>query len=173
MFLLLIMLGLLISECLRDQIILFVIRSNPNLASVFCFALNFSRIISWTFFLVLCPFISCSNYTGCSPYVPCVCVRKNVPHWLPVILIILSNDIDLNPGPHFHNNSLTKYNFQRVHFIEAHKSIFNYDLISICEISLNDSVELSETPLNNYTFVPANHPANTRRGGAFLSTKLN
>ena len=50
MFLLLIMLGLLISECPRDQIVRFIIRSNPNLAAVFCLALKFSRIISWTLF---------------------------------------------------------------------------------------------------------------------------
>jgi hypothetical protein len=33
--------------------------------------------------------------------------------------------------------SLAKDNFQRVRLIEAHNSIFNYDLISICETSLN------------------------------------
>ena len=44
-------------------------------------------------------------------------------------------------------NSLAKENFQRVRFIEAHNSILNYDLISICETSLNDTVDLSETLL--------------------------
>ena len=102
----------------------------------------------------------------------CHSYKKNVPHWLPIILIILSNDIDLNPGPNFDNiffnfmswnaNSLAKDNFQRV------RLIFNYYLVSICETSLNDSVELPETLLNDYTFVPANHPANTRRGGVGL-----
>ena len=38
-------------------------------------------------------------------------------------------------------NSLAKDNFQRVRLIEAHNSIFNYDLVSICESSMNDSVE--------------------------------
>ena len=56
--------------------------------------------------------------------------------------------------------SLAKENSQRV--IEAHNSIFDYDLITICETSLNDSVELSEILLNDYTFVPANNPATTR-----------
>ena len=67
-------------------------------------------------------------------------------------------------------NSLAKNNFQGVRLIEAHNSIFNYDLISICETSLNDSVELPESLLNDYTFVPANNPLNTRKwwGGAFL-----
>ena len=49
-----------------------------------------------------------------------------------------SNDTERNPGPHFQNNffnfmswnlnSLAKDNFQRVSLIEAHNSIFNYDL---------------------------------------------
>ena len=65
-------------------------------------------------------------------------------------------------------NSLAKDNFQRVSLIEAHNSLFNYDLISICETSLNDSVELPEPPLNEYTFVSANNPANTRHGGVDL-----
>ena len=69
-------------------------------------------------------------------------------------------------------NSLAKDNFQRVRLIEAHNSIFNYNLISICETSLNDSVELPETLINDYTFVPANHPANTRRGGVGLFLKI-
>ena len=50
-------------------------------------------------------------------------------------------------------------------------SIFNYDLISICETSLNDSVELPDTLLSIYTFVPANNPANSRNGGVGLVYK--
>ena len=93
----------------------------------------------------------------------------------------MSNDINLNPGPNFQNNSfnfmtwnvnsLAKDNFQRVNLIEAHNSIFNYDLISICETSSNDSVELPDILLNDYTFVPANNPANSRNGGVGLFYK--
>ena len=68
-------------------------------------------------------------------------------------------------------NSLAKNNFQRISLIEVHNSIFNYDLISICETSLNDSVELPESLLNEYTFVPANNPANKRHGGVGLFYK--
>ena len=39
-------------------------------------------------------------------------------------------------------------------------------MISICETSLNDSVELPETLLDDYTLVLANKPGNTRHGGA-------
>ena len=68
-------------------------------------------------------------------------------------------------------NSLAKESFQRVRLIEAHNSLFNYDLISICETSLNDSIKLPETLLNDYTFVSANNPANTRHGGVGLFYK--
>ena len=68
-------------------------------------------------------------------------------------------------------NSLGKDNFQRVRLIEAHNSIFNYDLISICEPSLKELVELPETLLNGYTFVPAKNPANIRHDGVGLFYK--
>ena len=72
-------------------------------------------------------------------------------------------------------NSLAKDNFNRVRHIDAHNSIFNCDLISICETSLNDSVELPVTLLNENTFVPANNLANTGHGGVglfYYSTKI-
>ena len=67
--------------------------------------------------------------------------------------------------------SLAKDNFQRVRLIEAHNSIFNYDVISFCETSLNDSVELPEISLNDYIFVSADNPTNSRHGGVGLFYK--
>ena len=101
--------------------------------------------------------------------------------WYFQLVIYLSNDISKNPGPepHFQNNffnfmswnlnSLAKDNFHGVSLIEAHNSFFlNYDLISVSETSLNNSVELPEPLLNEYTFLPCNDPTNTRRGGVGL-----
>ena len=68
-------------------------------------------------------------------------------------------------------NSTAKDDFQRVHLIEAHNSIFNYDLISICETSLNDTIRLPDILLNDYTFVHSNNPTNTRHGGVGLFYK--
>ena len=68
-------------------------------------------------------------------------------------------------------NSIGKDNFQRVRLIEARNSIFNYDLISICETSLNDSIKLSGILLNNYTFVSSQNPTHTRHGGVGLFFK--
>ena len=93
---------------------------------------------------ILCLFvfqIGCSPFNGNKPVV-----------WLPFLLIILSNDIELNPGQNFNHsflsvitwnlNSLTKDHFNRVQLIEAHNSLFNYDLIAVNETCLNDSIEI-------------------------------
>ena len=110
--------------------------------------------------------------------ISCYSFTPQNPKWLHILLIILSNDIHQNPGPHFHNafftfmswnaNSIAKDDFSRVSLIEAHNSIFNYGIISICCTSLNDSVALPDSLLNDYTFVSSNNPANTRHGGTFL-----
>ena len=64
------------------------------------------------------------------------------------------NNVSRYPGPPFHHsffnfmswnvNSIAKDDFQRVHLIEPYNSIFNYDLISICETSSDDSIRLSD-----------------------------
>ena len=71
-------------------------------------------------------------------------------------------------------NSLAKDDFYRVKLLEAHNSIHNYDFISICETSLNDTVDLPDEMLENYTFVPCNSPSNTIRGdvGVFYKNDL-
>ena len=68
-------------------------------------------------------------------------------------------------------NSIAKDDFQRVRLIEARNSIFNCDLISICETSLNDSIKLPDILLNDYTFLHSKNPTNTRHAGVGLFYK--
>ena len=104
---------------------------------------------------------------------------SKISKWLYMLLIIMSNDIHQNPGPPFFTfmswnaNSIAKGDFQRVScLIEAHNSIFNYDIISICETSFNDSVAIPDSLLNGYTFVSSNYPANTRHDGRVFSINI-
>ena len=111
----------------------------------------------------------------------CQSLTRKRSSWLQILLIALSNDVHQNPGPPFHNsfftfmtwnvNSIAKDNFQRVRLIKAYSSIFNYDLISICETSLNDSIKLPDILLNDYTFVSSQNPTNTRHDGVGLFFK--
>ena len=54
--------------------------------------------------------------------------------WIPILVVILSNDVELHPGPHhryngnfsfcnWNLNSLAKNSFERVQLIEAHNSV--------------------------------------------------
>ena len=49
--------------------------------------------------------------------------------------------------------------------LEAHNSLFNYDIISLCETSLTDESASNVPEFDGYTFVPANHPDNVPHGG--------
>ena len=106
--------------------------------------------------------------------------RQTPPIWVSFLKILLSNDIELNPGDftnsfftfcNWNVNSLAKDNFQRVDLIEAHNSLYKYDLISLCEVSINDTVEIPEKLLEDYSFIAKNNNTNTRHGGVGLFYK--
>ena len=112
----------------------------------------------------------------------CLLSFRKIPHWIFCLLIILSHDVHENPGPIGHQNSyfnfmnwnlnsLAKNDFSRVQLIEAHNSLFNYDIISLCETSLNETNSSLVPDLEDYTFVPANHPDNVSHGGVGLYHK--
>ena len=115
--------------------------------------------------------ISCLSY---------ILLNNYPPVWLSFLKVLLSNDIEKHPGVvtnvffsfcNWNVNSLAQDNFHRVQLLEAHNSIFKYDLISLCETSLNDLVKLPDSLLDNYTFVSRNSPNNTRHGGVGLFYK--
>ena len=123
-------------------------RIDLNVRNVVDLSCKFGKIISSVISSTLLFYIFYISVTPATCYlcliifqIRCHSCVKRVPHWLPIILIILSNDVHLNHGPQFQNNffnfmswnvnSVAKENFQRVRLIEAHNSIFNYDLISM------------------------------------------
>lgn len=70
--------------------------------------------------------VSPESHLFCIILTDCMCsmLLRNKPIWVPFLLILLSNDIELNPGDHYHEscfsfmnwnlNSLPKNNFERV-----------------------------------------------------------
>ena len=189
-YLFLILLGFLISDTPYDINVAMLFNIPLNLYPIATKILGLCKPLSRA-----CPFIT-SLYllaTAVCPashllcliiiFITCTYVSRKVPVWVSLLLVLLSNDIEINPGPglsyhenfftfmNWNLNSLSKDNFQRVQAIEAHNSLFNYDLISICETSLNDSIEIPDPLLDNYTFLPANHPDNVTHGGVGLFYK--
>jgi len=95
------------------------------------------------------------------------------------IKLILANDVEINPGYNnnlftfcnWNINSLGKEDFSRINLIKAHNSLFHYDLISLCETSLNDTIDIPPQMLDDYTFISSNNPNNTKHGGVGLFFK--
>ena len=152
----------------------------PLFANLFKFRRRFSRTCPFFLSLTLLTVsVSPVCHLLCLPilFVTCSLISRKVPVWVSLLLVLLSNDIEMNPGPghsyrenfftfmNWNLNSLSKDNFQRVQAIEAHNSLFNYDLISVCETSLNSSIEIPDPLLNDYNFLPANHPDDVTHGG--------
>ena len=54
--------------------------------------------------------------------------------------------------------------------IEAHNSVYNYDIIGIVETHLDSTVEEDRLALDGYSFVKDNHPQNVKRGGVGLDS---
>ena len=179
---------LLLCGCELEQIFLFVICMNQKCEVAFDLTFKFKKTLSLTLFGTSMVFmfamaISPASHLLCLIVFQMLChsFAKRVPAWLSILLILLSNDIHMNPGLQYHNNffkfmcwnlnSLATNNFERVPLIEADNNKFNYDLISICETSLNDTLVPKVPELNGYTFEPANHPNNVTHGGVGIFYK--
>ena len=107
MYLSLTMLGLLLlSESEKEQIVLLIIRANPIIGNVVDVSLKFNKVISRFISATLSLYIVSISITSATCtlcliifQIWCHSYVKRVPHWLPIILIILSNYIHLNPSP--------------------------------------------------------------------------
>ena len=105
--------------------------------------------------------------------------------WNFELLIFLSSDIETNPGPkssgtaapasgfsnsvfsfcNWNVNTLSKNDFQRVSQLEVHNTFFQYDIISLCETSLNETTKVPENLLKGYQFISSDHPRGDKKGG--------
>ena len=118
------------------------------------------------------------HFLALSAYI-CFPMTNHFSGLIIALTLMLSNDIEKNPGPPgnllkfmcWNLNSLPKDNFSRVKLIEAHNSIYNYDIIALCETSLTNEILVNVPELEGYTFISANHPSNQKRGGVSLYYK--
>ena len=110
-------------------------------------------------------------------YAVCIAFNLLYSQWVMTRLILLSGDVEPNPGPDtlkfccWNLNSIAAHDFLRVSLIEAYNSIYNYDLIGIAETHLNDTIDQERLFLRGYQFIKCNHPLNTKRGGVGLYVK--
>ena len=99
--------------------------------------------------------------------------------WITFSSILLSGDIEPNPGPKtstfsfcsWNLNSICAHYFVRVPLTEAYNSVYNYDLLAIVETHLDNNIDEAKIALPGYIFVKSNHPSNTKRWGVGLYIK--
>ena len=110
-------------------------------------------------------------------YIGCLTCNTLHAQWLVFRTVLLSGDVETNPGPEtldfctWNLNSITAYDFLRVSLIEAYNSVYNYDIIGIVETHLDSTVEEDRLAPDGYSFVKDNHPQNLKRGGVGLYIK--
>ena len=141
---------------------------------------GYIELISYRIYMYLSAFLI--KVSKCLPFKFCfLCFFK--------LILILSADIETQPGPrsgtctfngfndgflsfcNWNVNTLSKNDFERVTLIEAHNSLFKYDIISLCETSLNDDVAVPEDLIKGYRFFSLDHPSGEKKGGVGIFYK--
>ena len=98
--------------------------------------------------------------------------------WFYIKKIILSGDVETNPGPqskrcqefsicHWNLNSIATHSFNKVSLLKAYITIYNYDAICFSETYLDSSILSDDKNLEipGYDLIRADHPSNSKRGG--------
>ena len=99
--------------------------------------------------------------------------------FLTLLLLFMSGDIELNPGPnktnssckfsvcHWNLNSLAAHNFEKVGLLEAFNSINKFDIICVSESYLDSTFSSDSEYINikGYKLVRADNYNNIKRGG--------
>ena len=98
--------------------------------------------------------------------------------------LIISGDIETNPGPsslnnqnialcHWNLNGITVNNFVKISLLEAYNAVHDFDIICLSETFLNSEYQLDEPRLGlqGYAMIRSDHPSGTKRGGVCIYYK--
>ena len=98
--------------------------------------------------------------------------------WLYSLLILLSTDVELNPGPkraftrnisicHWNLNSISAHNYIKLFFLRAYIAIHKFDIICLSETYLDSSTTSDDDnfAISGYNLIRSDHSSNNKRGG--------
>ena len=113
------------------------------------------------------------------PYFPVSC---NFLHWLYILLITLSGDVQLNPGPkrnaaqtlsicHWNLSSTCAHNFAKLSLLRAYVSVHKFDIICLSETYLDSSVDDESLEISGYYLIRSDYPSSKKRGGICIYYK--
>ena len=107
------------------------------------------------------------------------CIHLWAVHWLySSFLILVSGDIEINPGPRHNNgesfsichwdlNCVSAYNYTKLSSLKAFIAVHKFGIICLSETYLDSSVAPDDDNLeiSGYNLVRSNHPSNNKRRG--------
>ena len=101
--------------------------------------------------------------------------------FISVILLLLSGDIETNPGPepgylnsfsfcHRNLNSIAAHNFIKMSLLQAYNEINRFNIICLSETYLDNSYHTDDDQLTfpGYNLIRADNPNNIKRGGVCI-----
>ena len=109
-------------------------------------------------------------------------VSCNLLYWLYILLITLSGDVELNPGPkrkatqtlsicHWNLNSICAHNFAKLSLLRAYVSVHKFDIICLSETYLDSSIDDESLEISGYYLIRSDYPSNKKRGGIWIYYK--
>ena len=76
------------------------------------------------------------------------------------------------PHCNWNLNTLSKDEFSRVSLLNAHNSIYKYDIISLCETSLSENEIVPENIIQGYHYHGCKHQAARKRVVSVFFTRI-
>ena len=105
--------------------------------------------------------------------------------WLCSLLVMLSGDVEVNPGPkkkdkdclsicHWNLNSISAYDYSKLFLLNSYNSLHKFDIICLSETYLDSNTPLNDDNLeiSGYALV-CSDAYNIKRGGVCLYYKYN
>ena len=95
--------------------------------------------------------------------------------WICELQVILSGDVELNPGPkpnssqnfplcHGNLSNIPAHKFSKISLLSARKSLYKSDRICLSETYLDSSILLdTNLEMQGYTLIRAEYPSNVKR----------
>ena len=96
--------------------------------------------------------------------------------WLYILLITLSGDVELNPGPklkaawtlsicHWNLSSICVHNFVTLSLLRPYESVHKFDIICLSEIYLDSIIYDESLEISRYYLISSDHRSKKNRGG--------
>ena len=105
----------------------------------------------------------------------------NTSFWLQGLLVLLSGDVETNPGPtrtpktslsiyHWNLNSISAHKYVKLSLLRAYLVFHKFDIICFSETYLNsgNSPDDDTLEISGYNLVRSDHQFNSKRGGVCI-----